>query len=192
MSHKEVKEKYFKNDTVLWEGAPVNVPLFSKSDFFLVPFSLIFGGFLLAYAIVSAVMLFLGQSILFSLAGITFLLLGTYLIFIRLWYRKKRISREIYFVTNKRLFGFDTLRDNVLFDIPIKDADLSLGYKSLEVGETNSIGDFIYGLGLDIFFRKFSKETPAFKYIDNLEDVSKIIITTKEKDDGADDDSLFI
>lgn len=192
MSHTEVKEKYFKNDKVLWEGTPVKVPLFSKSDFLLVPFSLIFGGFLLAYAIVSAVMLFLGQSILFSLAGITFLLLGTYIIFIRLWYRKKRISREIYFVTNKRLFAFDTLRDNVLFDIPISDADLSLGYKSLEVGETSSIGDFIYGLGLDIFFRKFSKETPSFKYIENIEEVCKIIITTKEKDDGADDDSLFI
>ncbi len=192
MTNSEIKEKYFKHDTVFWEGAPKKVPVFTRSDFLLVPFSLIFGGFLLAYAAASAIMMIAGQGILFSLAGITFLLIGVYLIFIRLWYRKKRISREVYFVTDKRVFGFDTMRDNVLFDIPLRDTDLSLGYKSLELGEVNSIGDFIYGLGLDIFFRKFAKETPAFKYIDDIEQVSKIIITTKEKDDGTDDDSIFI
>ncbi len=192
MTNSEIKEKYFKHDTVFWEGAPKKVPVFTRSDFLLVPFSLIFGGFLLAYAVIAAIMMIAGQGILFSLAGITFLLIGVYLIFIRLWYRKKRISREVYFVTDKRVFGFDTMRDNVLFDIALRDTDLSLGYKSLELGEVNSIGDFIYGLGLDIFFRKFAKETPAFKYIDDIEQVSKIIITTKEKDDGTDDDSLFI
>lgn len=192
MTNAQIKEKYFKNDTVLWEGAPNKVPVFSKADFLLVPFSLIFGGFLLGYAILSAIAMLAGQGILFSLVGITFFILGIYLIFLRLWYRKKRISREVYFVTNKRVFGFDTMRDNVLFDIPLRDVELSLGYKSLELGEANSIGDFIYGLGLDIFFRKFSKETPAFKYIDNIEKVCKIIISNIEKEDGTDDDSLFI
>ncbi len=192
MTNAQIKEKYFKNDTVLWEGAPNKVPVFSRADFLLVPFSLIFGGFLLGYAILSVVVMLAGQGILFSLVGITFLLLGVYLILLRLWYRKKRISREVYFVTNKRVFGFDTMRDNVLFDIPLKETELSLGYKSLELSETNSIGDFVYGLGLDIFFRKFSKETPAFKYIDNIEEISKIIILNIEKEDGTDDDSLFI
>lgn len=192
MSNNEIKEKYFKNDKVLWEGAPKKVPVFTKSDFLLIPFSIIFGGFLLAYAIISAIMMFAGHGILFSLVGITFLLIGLYVIFIRFWYRKKRVTREVYFVTNRRVFAFDTMRDDVLFDIPLRDTDLSLGYKSLELGETNAVGDFIYGLGLDIFFRKFSKETPAFKYIDNIEQVSKIIITNLQKDDGTDDDSLFI
>lgn len=192
MTNNEIKEKYFKNDKVLWEGAPKKVPVFTKSDFLLVPFSIIFGGFLLAYAVISAIMMFAGQGILFSLVGITFLLIGVYIIFIRLWYRKKRISRQVYFVTDKRVFGFDMLRDDVLFDIPLRVTDLALGYKSLELGEANPVGDFIYGLGLDIFFRKFSKETPAFKYIDDIEQVSKIIMTTIQKDDGTDDDSLFI
>ncbi len=192
MKNNEIKEKYFKHDTVLWQGAPKKVPVFTRSDFLLVPFSVIFGGFLLAYAIISAIAMLAGHGILFSLVGITFLLLGVYLIFIRLWYRKKRISRQAYFVTDKRVFGFDTMRDDVLFDIPLRDTDLSLGYKSLELGETNSIGDFIYGLGLDIFFRKFSKETPAFRYIDDIEQVSKIIMTTLQKDNGTDDDSIFI
>lgn len=192
MTPNEIKEKYLKHDSILWQGAPKKVPVFTRYDFLLVPFSLIFGGFLLAYAILAAVAMFAGQGILFSLVGITFLIMGIYLIFIRLWYRKKRITRQVYFVTDKRVFGFDTLRDDVLFDIPLRDTDLSLGYKSLELGEVNSIGDFIYGLGLDIFFRKFSKETPAFRYIDNIEQVSKIIITTTQKDDGTDNDSLFI
>lgn len=191
MTNNEIIEKYLKNDKILWQGKTTNVPVFNRADFLLIPFSLIFGGFLLGYAIISAIMMFAGQGILFSLAGITFLLLGVYVIFIRLWYRKKRISREVYFVTDKRLFAFDTLRDNVLFDIPLKDVDLSLGYKSLELGEVNSIGDFVYGLGLDIFFRKFAHETPAFKYIDDLSSVAEIISVNAQKE-VDDDDSLFI
>ena len=71
-------------------------------------------------------------------------ILGLYFIFFRIWYRKKRISREVYFITDKRIVAIDTMRDNVTFDIPINDAALYLGNKSLILGETNSIGDFVY------------------------------------------------
>ena len=76
----------------------------------------------------------------------------------------------------------------------IEDVEVFSGDKSLILGETNAIGDFVYNLGLDIFFRKFAKETPAFRYIDNLNEVAKIILKTKEKitTKDEDDDSLFI
>jgi len=188
----EIKNKYLKEETVLWQGAPKNTPLFQKSDIFMIPFSLIFGGIFIIYAVISVLLLITGQSIMFSLVGITFLLFGLYILIFRLWYRKKRISREVYFVTNKRVFAFDTMRDNVVFDILLSDTELYLGSKSLILGETNSIGDFIYNLGLDIFFRKFSKETPSFKYIDDINEVSKIIMKNKETAEETDDDSIFI
>ena len=95
-----IKEKYLNNETVLWEGTPENVPLFNKFDFLLIPFSLVFGGMMIVYAVVSAIMTFSGQGIMFSLVGITAFILGFYFIFLRFWYRKKRIGREVYFVTD--------------------------------------------------------------------------------------------
>lgn len=187
-----IKEKYLNNETILWEGAPKNVPLFNKFDFLLIPFSLIFGGMMIIYAVTSAIMTFSGQGIMFSLVGITAFILGLYFIFFRIWYRKKRISREVYFITDKRIVAIDTMRDNVTFDIPINDAALYLGNKSLILGETNSIGDFVYGMGLDIFFRKFISETPAFRYIEDIENVSKIIIKSIQKNEEKEDESPFI
>ena len=129
---------------------------------------------------------------MFSFVGITFVILGLYILIFRLFYRRKRISRQVYFVTDKRVFSFDTLRDEVIFDIPLDETELFLGDKSLILGDTNAIGDFIYNLGLDVFFRKFSKETPAFRYLDNINEISKIIIENKEKVEEQEDDSVFI
>ncbi len=192
MTNEEIIKKHLNNEKVLWQGEPVKVPLLHKSDIFMIPFTLIFGGSLIFYAIMAAIMMIKGESIIFSLVGITALIMGAYILFFRLWYRKKRIKKQVYFVTDKRAFAFDTMRDDVLFDIGLSETDLYMGDKSLIVGETNSIGDFVYNIGLDIFFRKFAKETPAFRYIDDISGVSKIIMTNKEKAVETDDDSLFI
>ena len=192
MTNEEIIKKHLNNEKILWHGAPVKVPLFNKWDIFMIPFTLIFGGSMIFYAVLALIMMIKGESILFSLIGITAILMGAYILLFRLWYRKKRIKKQVYFVTNKRAFAFDTMRDAVIFDIPLSETDLYLGDKSLIVGDANSIGDFVYNLGLDIFFRKFAKETPSFKYIDNINGVSKIIMTNKEKAVETDDDSLFI
>lgn len=194
MTTQEIINKYLKHEQILFNGKPENTHLLNKSDIFMIPFTLIFGGAFIIYALISALMMIAGQGIMFSLLGITCLILGIYFIFIRLWYRKKRIKKQIYFVTEKRVFAFDTLRDDVIFDILLEDVEVFSGDKSLILSETNAIGDFVYNLGLDIFFRKFAKETPAFRYIDNTNDVAKIILKAKEKTTTKDDDddSLFI
>lgn len=192
MDKTQIINRFLKDEKILWQGAPSNVPYLNKSDIWLIPFTLVFGGAFILYAIISAIMMFAGKSIMFSLAGITLLLMGTYILFFRIWYRKKRISRQLYFVTDKRVFAFDTMRDDVIFDILLEDTDLYLGYKSLILSDINAIGDFIYNLGLDIFFRKFSKETPSFKYINDLNNVSRIIISAKETVEEKDNDSIFI
>lgn len=192
MDKTQIINRFLKDEKILWQGAPENVPYLNKSDIWLIPFTLLFGGAFIVYAIISAIMMFAGKSIMFSLAGITLLLMGAYILFFRIWYRKKRVSRQLYFVTDKRVFAFDTMRDDVIFDILLEDIDLYLGYKSLILSDINAIGDFIYNLGLDIFFRKFSKETPSFKYINDLNNVSRIIISAKETVEEKDNDSIFI
>lgn len=191
MTIQDIINKYFKNEKILWQGAPEKVPTFNKWDIFLIPFTLFLGIPMIFYAIVGAIAVFTGNGAMFALVGITALIIGIYILFLRFWYRKKRIKNLLYFVTDARAFCFDTMRDEVVFDIPLYETELGLGYKCLLVAQPYAIGDFIYNIGLDIFLRKFSKETPSFKYISNIEEVSKIIMTnSKEKD--ADDDSLFI
>lgn len=192
MTKEEIIRKYLNNEKILWQKKPEKVSLFNKWDILMIPLTLIFGGSLLMYAVLSFIMMIKGESFMFSLIGITSFIIGAYILFLRLWYRKKRIKKQIYFVTDKRAFAFDTMRDSVLFDIPLDETDLYLGDKSLILGNTNSIGDFVYNLGLDIFFRKLAHETPAFKYINDINEVSKIIITNAEKVVDADDDELFI
>ena len=86
MNTEEIKNKYFNTEEILWEGQPKNPPLFNKYDFLMIPFTLLFGGLCLFYAAITILMMIAGQSIMFSFVGITFLLVGVYLLFLRLWY----------------------------------------------------------------------------------------------------------
>lgn len=191
MTMQEIRDKYFKNEKILWQGSPENVPTFNKWDIFLIPFTLFLGIPMIFYTILGIYAVFTAQGATFALIGITAFIIGFYILFLRFWYRKKRLKKLLYFVTDVRVFCFDTMRNDVVFDIPLYETELGLGYKCLLLAQPYAIGDFIYNIGLDIFLRKFTKETPAFKYIDNIEEVSKIIMTnSKEKE--VDDDSLFI
>lgn len=192
MTKEEIIKKHLKNEKILWQAEPKKVPLFNKSDIFIIPLTVAFGGSLLMYSILSFIMMIKGESFVFSLIGITSFIIGAYILFLRLWYRKKRIKKQLYFVTSKRAFAFDTMRDSVIFDIPLDATDLYMGDKSLILGNANSIGDFVYNLGLDVFFRKFTHETPAFRYIEDINGVTKIIMTNSEKVVETGDDELFI
>ena len=193
MTYDEIKEKYLKNEKIIWQGKPVRVPLLNKSDFLLIPLSLAFGVLLISYSLFSLIAMIAGHGIMFSLIGITFLLIGFYIIFGRLWYRRKNIKSRLYFVTDKRVFCFDTMRNNVTFDILLPDIDLTYDEKGLYFSNGNIVSDFIYNMGIDVFFRKYAKESPAFIYIDNLKEVAKLIIkNTPKEEDENNDDSLFI
>lgn len=192
MTKEEIINRFLKDEKILWQGKPFKVPTFNKSDIFMIPFTIIFGGSFILYSIISALVMFAGKDIMFALIGITFLLIGIYLLFLRFWYRKKRIKRQLYFVTNKRVFSFDTLRDEVIFDIPLYETQFYMLDKTLILGDTNVLGDFIYNLGLDIFFRKISNETPSFKYINDIDKVAEIINSNIKTAKETEDDTIFI
>ena len=191
MTKEKIVSTYLKDEKILWQGKPENVPTFNKWDILLIPVSLILGVPMIFYTVLGAFATFTGNGASFALMGITAFLIGFYILVLRFWYRKKRIKNLLYFVSEKRALAFDNMRDEVVFDISLYETDLSLGDRSLVLAYPNAIGDFIYNLGLDIFLRKFTKETPAFRYIENISAVSEII-TKNSKEKEADDDSLFI
>jgi len=181
MTKEEIQKQYFyENETVLWSGTADALRYFTRTDFVLVPLSLLLGGMLLVYAFSSFWLMVQAKSMAFSLAGLTSLLIGTYLIFGRIWYRHKRLSKNIYFVTENRVFVFNTLRNTVVVDMPIADALPEVFQNTLFLGEKRLAGDLLYGLGLDVFFHHFTTESPAFYAISNPELVKKQIKQAKK------------
>lgn len=181
MTKEEIQKQYFNEDeAVLWSGTADALRYFNRTDFVLVPLSLIFGGMLLTYAGSAFVLMVQGKSMAFSLSGITCLLIGIYLIFGRIWYRHKRLSKNIYFVTDKRVFVFNTLRNTVTLDMPIADALPEILQNNLFLGNKQLGSDLLYGLGLDVFFHRLTTESPAFYAISCPELVKKQIKQAKK------------
>ena len=180
MTKEEIQKKYFHDETVLWSSCPDALSYFVRADIFLLPLSLLAGGFLLSNAYLSFILMLRGQSMAFSLSGITCLLIGIYLLIGRIWYRHKRLSKNIYFVTERRIFVFNTLRDSVILDMPIEEVQPECMPNTLYLGRKTLGGDVAYGLGLDIFFHNFIHESPAFYAISNPESVKKQIHRAKK------------
>lgn len=195
MTKEEIIKQYFTDDEeVLWFSKPTMLKPFLRTDMILIPLTLFLGGYILWYSYVTFMQLLSGQNILFAFSGITFFLIGLYLVFGRIWYRYKRISKNFYFVTNKRVFVFNALRDIVTVNIPLNEAQTEAFQHDLFLGDKHLGGDFIYGLGLDIFFWKNVTETPGFYAIDDPKAVIKTMKRAKRnsRKTEAGNDSEFI
>lgn len=176
MTKEEIIKQYFADDEeILWFSKPTTLKPFLRTDMILIPLTLILGGYILWYAYASLMLLITGQNATFALSGITLFLIGLYLVFGRIWYRYKRISKNFYFVTNKRVFVFNALRNTVTVNMPLKEVNPEAFQHDLFLGDKHLGGDFIYGLGLDIFLRNIAQETPGFYAIDDPKAVIKTI-----------------
>lgn len=190
MTKDDIQAKFFPDgEEVLWFGTPDALRYFTRSDLMLVPVAVLLGWFLLSYAYSSFMLMVRGQSAVFALSGITVALVGLYLLFGRIWYRHRRLSRNVYFVTSRRVFVFNTLRDQVTADIPLYAVEPEVVGSDLYLAGKFLGGDFVYGLGLDLFFHRFVRESPAFYAIRNPEQVKKAVKRAKKKRKAEDRDA---
>ena len=105
------------NEQLLWWGRPDPDVWFSPADGFMVPFSLVWGGFALFWEIS---VIATGASPFFVIWGIPFVAVGAYMIFGRFLVKRHRKRRTAYGVTNQRaIIG---IGNSTWLDLPIKDA----------------------------------------------------------------------
>lgn len=86
-------------ETVLWTGRPDPAKHFGASDVYLVPFSLLWGGFAIFWVTGA---LRQGAPVPFALFGLPFVALGLYFTFGRFIYKASRKRRTVYGLTEGR------------------------------------------------------------------------------------------
>jgi hypothetical protein len=128
MQYQPLNEKFQHDltpgEVVLWTGQPNGSVIFHARDLYLIPFSLLWGGFAIFWEL--GVLGYWGSahksganstSWFFTLWGIPFVLVGQYIIWGRFvfdWWRKKR---TFYAITDKRLLIVEEVLNRKLISV---------------------------------------------------------------------------
>lgn len=149
-----LKEYTNQGEQLIWTGRPVQGLRLRQSDWILIPFSLLWGGFAIGWEIGVIVM---GAGWFFALFGIPFVLIGLYLIIGRFfhdaWYR----SKVYYGMTTEELF---IKRPKRVENIPFTKIN------SMDVQEEkNGRGSLSFQMGVAAKNNQKSPTLPAASYI---------------------------
>jgi hypothetical protein len=164
----------------IWAGIPQQGFMLKSSDIFMIPFSLLWGGFAIYWEYMALTITpdannGTGADIVFPLFGIPFVLIGLYMIFGRFIHESKKRTKTFYGLTDRRAIIISGLfRKNVkslnirsLSDISLSES--SNGRGTIIFGQENSLNSIFMGGG----FPGMTNETPRFEQISDAKMVFK-------------------
>lgn len=164
-----------RGERILWTGHPDPRRLVSKTDAYLIPFSLMWGCFALFWegaAIASRAPFF------FLVWGVPFVLVGQYFIWGRFIYKRHSRLQTIYAVTDQRILVLRgrTLQSTLLGQMPVlnevtrRDGSGSLEFNNAPVGF-----GFWADTGMDWFAASRRAGLLAFHDIPNVHNVYQLV-----------------
>ena len=105
------------NESLLWSGRPRQGVFLRPADAFLIPFSLLWGGFAFFWemSVVRS-----HAPFFFTLWGIPFVLMGVYVIIGRFFYDAKQRENTYYGVTNERVLIVLGIRSRTVKSLPLR------------------------------------------------------------------------
>jgi len=170
-----------QHESLQWVGCPARGLLFRKSDAFLIPFSLLWGGFALfwEYSVYRA-----DAPGFFLLFGGVFSVVGLYLIVGRFFFDIVKRSKTVYGLTNER-----ALILTGIFGESLKSVDLkSVSEVSLQI-RSDGRGTIVFGSisGTQTMFSNFSwpgynqVSYPMFELIENASHVYQLVQSAQGK-----------
>jgi hypothetical protein len=143
-----------QGERLLWVGQPNPKVRFTGADVFLVPFSVLWGGFAVVWEIMAITS---SESPLFVIWGIPFVLVGLYFIFGRFIVKKRRKGATVYGLTDSRAIvctGNRSVADTPVRAVPTKvDRAKDGKHVSVTFGYQGAMGMFgmYQNTGLDFF-----------------------------------------
>jgi hypothetical protein len=195
-SVKQVFQEYLlKDEQILWNGQPEQKVFFTAMDIFLVPFSLLWGGFAIYWELTVTMIGRKGPvfvNIPFLTFGLFFVIIGLYFIFGRFIYKTWAKKKTFYAVTNKRVLSLSYTFGQKFQEAVISRAfNISMGVRKDGIG-TLTFGvpqssfsalfngqQFYANTGMDII--PFGTPQLAFFDIQNVNKVYKIIMDIKTR-----------
>jgi len=182
------KHELLKDEKILWVGQPNPNIIFTSMDWFLIPFSIIWGGFAIFWELSTIGIIFFAKTqgadapIVFPIFGIPFVIMGLYFIFGRFLYKKWKKKRTYYAVTNKRIIiiiintrNRDIITKYIKDISTIKYFQNSNGNGTIRFGNFNYMVDLYANTGMEIFIGFMGNSTTSFFDIDNVKDVYSLV-----------------
>lgn len=128
-----IQGRLASGERLLWNGRPVQGIVFRAADAFMIPFSLLWGGFALfwEYSAISRDR----APWFFMFWGIPFVAIGLHFIFGRFWVDAKQRANTSYGVTNQRVIIVSGILSKQIKSLSLRSlSDLSLDEKSNGTG----------------------------------------------------------
>lgn len=179
-----IREELLDGETIEWTGQPTLSLILDNADIFLIPFSLIWGGFWIFLVIRALIGNGHGspESVFTVLWGIPFFLVSQYLIWGRYFYKTWKKKRTYYAVTNKRvLIVIQSMREKSLHAAYIKDIraiNKSVGKDgigTIEFGNSNGMAGQMENYGLGCWAHQYVPAPPAFYDIHDANIVYELV-----------------
>jgi hypothetical protein len=172
-----------RDEKVAWAGQPDPRFRFSGGDIFLVPFSILWGGFALFWE-AGVLGLLDGQPALNpgALFGVPFVVIGQYFIWGRFLYKAYKSRRTYYAITNQRVLILTTLRSRrlqtlFLNQLPTINKTVQRnGVGTLEFGLSPTWAGAYANSGMELFAGRYGAMAPAFYDVADVESVYQLVM----------------
>lgn len=128
-------------ERILWQGRPDMRAYSLRGAWYMIPFSLMWGGFAIFWevGVVSS-----GAPLFFDLWGVPFVAVGLYMIFGRILVARREAARTQYVVTDKRVIIVSGAFGRRLLELALQD----LPPTQLEVRGASGLGTITFGATL--------------------------------------------
>jgi uncharacterized membrane protein len=182
-----VEQHLSSAERIEWVGRPDPAKHFTRGDVFLVPFSIMWGGFSIFW---EASAISGGAGPFFALWGIPFVVIGLYFIFGRFIYKARRKRRTIYAVTNRRVMTIvkgrhdESVEATYLRSIPnISTSAVSNGDGSVEFGLSSPMTGSYGNSGMEFFARgQMASSGVSFYDIEDPRGVADLVERLRDAD----------
>lgn len=165
----QIDRELMAGEKLLWSGKPNASKLFSPSDAFLIPFSLLWGGFAYFW---EATVIVSGAPLLFKLWGIPFVVIGTYMIFGRFFVKRRINENTAYAITDKRVLIVTTWPTRNLTALDLRTLPSTTLREGNDGGGHIVLGTDPFGMacyadtGMDLFGQ--TRGAPALRNLANV------------------------